>query len=360
MSHPQPIEKRLCDEPAAQASPAAALLRRLPPLPPASPAALLRVEARLPSAAPSRWPLRAPWLLVPAAAALFLVPALHRRPPPPRPPLALALAPPALRPAPAPARGPARAPAPYPLRIPALPAALRAEAMLLLPASALVHAAQVAAFSGATLLGWQGEGAALVVPPPEATRPSHGSLVRTRPAGVSAPAAPAAEPPLAETRLQTESRVLGAALRALRQEHDAAAALRLLDDHRGQFPDGALVPEATAARVDALLVLGRRAEALALLRGMSLMGLSRAAELRVLRGELLLEAGHPAEALADFSTVLGADTLQDAVVERALYGRASGRAKSGDSAGARRDLEAYLARFPAGRFADAARESLGK
>src|SRR5207248_3097537 len=104
--------------------------------------------------------------------------------------------------------------------------------------------------------------------------------------------------PERESDLAIETRLLGSAVRALRQDHDAAAALAILDEHRARFPQGTLRPEAELARIDALLSLGRRAEALGLLDRALSPGLGRTRELHVLRGELRAEAGRLGEAEA--------------------------------------------------------------
>lgn len=157
--------------------------------------------------------------------------------------------------------------------------------------------------------------------------------------------------------LAEESRLLGAALHQLRQERDAAAALRTLDQYQGRFPSGSLLEEAQAARVDALLQLERRTEALAVLDGARFQRLPRGGELLLLRGELRAAAGRCREADGDFLAALdGRPTAP--VSERALYGRASCRARLGDGEGARQLLQQVLARFPTGRYAEPARRAL--
>ena len=146
-----------------------------------------------------------------------------------------------------------------------------------------------------------------------------------------------------------ESELLQRALEKLRREHDGAGALRLLDEHRARFPGGVLALEAAVARVDALLLLGRRGEALEQLARLPLARVGRRAELQLLRGELYAERDCQ-KALADFDAVL-AGAAPAALAERALYGRATCRLRSGDDQGARRDLQSYVARFPNGRFA---------
>jgi hypothetical protein len=167
------------------------------------------------------------------------------------------------------------------------------------------------------------------------------------------PAEPAVDPVVAESRL------LADALSQLRQRREPARALRTLDDYERRFPKGTLMPEASAARIDALLALGRRGEALERLDALAKIdSLPRAAELRVLRGELRAGRGALPGAVSDFGAVLGMAGAPDAVLERALYGRGSSRARLGDAAGARADLQDYLRRFPQGRFAGPAGRAL--
>jgi tetratricopeptide (TPR) repeat protein len=165
-------------------------------------------------------------------------------------------------------------------------------------------------------------------------------------------AAPAEDPVVAESRL------LAGALQDLRQRHDAQAALGALDEYEKRFPSGALAPEAAAARIDALLALGRRAQALSRLEALPLERLPRGAELRALRGELRAGRGELGAALDDFTAVLATPGAPSSVVERALYGRGSCRSRLGDVAGARADLNEVLRRFSNGPFAEAARRAL--
>ena len=169
---------------------------------------------------------------------------------------------------------------------------------------------------------------------------------------------PAARPPTpaAPSALAVETAMLGEALARLRQEHDAKGVLAALDGYDARFPNGTLHHEAEIARVDALLLLGRDADALAVLRPLALQPRGRDLELRVIRGELAAGATCQA-AVDDFDRVLAAAAPR-ALAERALHGRAACRARLGDGAAARRDLEEYLRRFPDGRFAAEARRSL--
>jgi len=186
---------------------------------------------------------------------------------------------------------------------------------------------------------------AAAVPEARRARPAHAARAHEAPA-------PSEDPVVAESRL------LAGALQELRQRRDPQAALRALDEYERRFPAGALAPEAAAARVDALLALGRRGQALERLEGLPLDRLPRGAELRALRGELRSGRGELGAALDDFSVVLGMKGAPASVVERALYGRGSCRSRLGDVAGARADLDELLRRFPGSKFAEPARRAL--
>ncbi|MBI5546237.1 MAG: tetratricopeptide repeat protein, partial [Deltaproteobacteria bacterium] len=161
-----------------------------------------------------------------------------------------------------------------------------------------------------------------------------------------------------ESALAVESRLLARAVEQLRKERDAAGALRTLEEYSERFPQGTLANEARFARVEALLGQGNRAQALEMLEHAQLEGLPRTTELRLLKAELLAEAGRCREAVPIFDALL-APQQDGALEERALFGRAGCRADLGEVAGSRLDLLRYLERFPSGRFADAARTALG-
>jgi hypothetical protein len=196
-------------------------------------------------------------------------------------------------------------------------------------------------------------------------RPSRVVAVRETP-GVRSPEPtspllelePALAPPQGPSPLARESRLLASAIAKLRQDHDPAHALAILDQHSAEFGLGVLAPESTATRIEALLALGRNAQALALLDGQSLSAKGVGREMLVARAELRADKGRCSVALRDFDQLLAAWTEPDSVVERALYGRAVCRGKSGDWDGARLDFERYTSEFPHGRFAKQARAAM--
>jgi hypothetical protein len=83
--------------------------------------------------------------------------------------------------------------------------------------------------------------------------PAAGQLVRT-------PGAGAAETP-EEPPLSAELKSMDAVRRSL-TAHDPATALDLLAEHERDFPAPRLAPEATVLRVEALLALGKKSEAI--------------------------------------------------------------------------------------------------
>lgn len=168
----------------------------------------------------------------------------------------------------------------------------------------------------------------------------------------------AAEPAAADG-LAAESALVRRAVEKLRADRDAAAALGILDDFDARFPNGVLANEARFARIDALLALGKRAEALEVLEKAQLGELPRHGELRVLRGELLAEAGRCREAVEVFTRELDSG-LTGPLEERSLHGRAICRGILGDRAGSRADSLLYLERHPQGRFAGEVRKALGE
>ena len=157
--------------------------------------------------------------------------------------------------------------------------------------------------------------------------------------------------------IESDARLLAQALRKLRQEHDARGALDLLDRYSQRFLAGRLAPEAALGRVEALMTLGRRQEALGLIEATPALPLGR--ETTLLRGELRASAGRCREAVGDFGAVLSA-IPRDALDDRALFGRAFCRARNGDRVGARAEMLQYLSTFPQGRFAVEARRALAE
>ncbi|HET6281329.1 MAG TPA: hypothetical protein VFH73_10190 [Polyangia bacterium] len=163
-------------------------------------------------------------------------------------------------------------------------------------------------------------------------------------------------PPLAAPRASSgsppdgELALIATALRRLRTDDDPRGALATLDEHGARFPAGSLKREATLARVETLLALDRRGDALRVLDGEAIGDLPRARAVRATRGELRAELGRCADALKDFDGLLSSNH-RDEYAERALYGRAACRARGGDAARVRADLTLYQTLYPHGRFA---------
>jgi hypothetical protein len=196
-------------------------------------------------------------------------------------------------------------------------------------------------------------------PAPRPRRRAPTEQAAAEPAPPSAALPPPAAEPAPPSALAAESQLLELALRKLRSEHDPQGALALLDQHRARFAaTGALGPEARLARIEALVQMRRHREALALLEPLALAPSGGERELLATRAELRSAAGRCADAIADFDTLLAGGGAADPISERALFGRAACRALRADDAGARADLESYLARFPEGRFAAPARAAL--
>jgi len=164
--------------------------------------------------------------------------------------------------------------------------------------------------------------------------------------------------PADSSGLAAEALALERALVKLRREHDAQGALAVLDESRALFAKGTLALEAQTARVDALLALGRRAEALAILERLPLAQIGRGGELQLMRAELRA-ADDCGRALTDFDALV-TRALAAPLMERVLYGRAACELQVGDRAHAEQDLNQYLARFPQGRFAARVRGQLAK
>ena len=194
---------------------------------------------------------------------------------------------------------------------------------------------------------------------PATSRPAPVRLARRdsmpplRPGPPPAPEAPVT--PAMPSPIAVEQALLGDILKLLRTEHNPKAALALLDEHAKRFPETVLAPEAWMFRAEALLGMGRKAEALSVLDGLPLASMPSRNERLALRGELRSAAGRWQEAREDFEGPLsalksGIDARSREVVERALWGRASARSHLGDEAGARADLVLYLREFPSGRF----------
>lgn len=158
--------------------------------------------------------------------------------------------------------------------------------------------------------------------------------------------------------LALEANALERVLVKLRRERDAQGALRLLDESQALFVRGSLSLEAEVARLDALLMLGRRDEALQILDHLPFAQVGRGGELRLVRAELRAR-NDCGRALTDFDVLVG-QPLALPLLERAIYGRAACELQVGDQHQALADLNRYLTRFPRGRFVDLVQTRLSR
>jgi len=188
----------------------------------------------------------------------------------------------------------------------------------------------------------------IIDPPPPLSPPSSPATSSAATTTSPDPGGPVSAPARKDGVVR-EAQLLGQALSALRRDHDANRAIALLDDYDRSFGRGVLALEATSARAQALLQLGDNARALGLLDRLPLWQQGYTGELRVIRGELRSLAGRCQEALLDFDPVLRASAghARDEIA-RALFGRATCRARTGDLAGAEEDRQRYLKEFPQG------------
>lgn len=147
-----------------------------------------------------------------------------------------------------------------------------------------------------------------------------------------------------------EATLLREALSVLRHDHDAGRSLALLDDYDRRFGRGALALEAASTRAQALLALGDQKAALQVLDHLPPATDGQLGSLRVTRGELRSLAGRCRDALLDFDAVCSAQAGAHSPdeVARALFGRASCRARLGDAVGAEKDRQRYLQEYPRG------------
>jgi hypothetical protein len=173
----------------------------------------------------------------------------------------------------------------------------------------------------------------------------------------STAAATTAEPVQRTSTLGAEARLLRRAIESLHHDKDPRGALAILDEHRATYPSGRLRANADLLRIEALLAIGRRGEALALLESLPLDDGPRADDLLVVRGELRADADCRG-AIRDFDEAL-ARALPDELAERALRGSAVCRLRTKDGA-ADAALRAYVLRFPDNPFAIRARALLDR
>lgn len=147
-----------------------------------------------------------------------------------------------------------------------------------------------------------------------------------------------------------------------RLERDAlgkpAQALATLERYLERFPNGSLNGEARFSRLELLVRLGRAQEALAASRAFlsSSFGVERAAEVHLLRGNLLLREKQSAAASVEYRAALSAPGR---VGDDAAYQLAVALEQSADRQRARAAYERYLER-PGARHVAAAKARLAE
>jgi hypothetical protein len=119
-----------------------------------------------------------------------------------------------------------------------------------------------------------------------------------------------------EEPIVEESRAFAEVIESWRRQRDAGRSLVLLEAYERSYPTGHMRLEARLLRAEIYLAEGHRDAALSVLDSMSLAGLPRARELKTVRGELRVEAGHCREARADLGNVLEV-SMTDALARRA-------------------------------------------
>jgi hypothetical protein len=193
---------------------------------------------------------------------------------------------------------------------------------------------------------------------PRLDQPQHAQRLARHAGGAVVEPAPEPKLPVRTEGIAEEAVLLRQALAAIRQSRDPQRALTLLDDYDTRFPRGTLAREASAARAQALLLSGDKSAALAILDRLPLEQDHHTGELRVIRGELRSLFGRCTEALLDFEAVLRRTAgMRPEDGARALDGRASCRARTGDLSGAEQDRRRYLNDYPQGPAADRLRSS---
>ncbi len=143
---------------------------------------------------------------------------------------------------------------------------------------------------------------------------------------------------------------------AQKEHGELASAIATLGSYRRAHPHGSFIGEASLSQLDAELRLGRKAEALDLLRELVTdPSLPRWDELRLLRAVWASPAALGAAPLPVFDD----SAAVPALAERALYGRAVCLQAVGRLDESRRAFEAVLERYPTGQLSTEARRALG-
>ncbi len=206
------------------------------------------------------------------------------------------------------------------------------------------------------------EGAPAAIPPhptaasPEAKLSLYQSALKMAREGSPQNAAALIEQALAQHEGPRDLELYELAILRARRLHDRPGALQAFEEYRQSFPAGALRQEVDLSIIDSQVALGRADTAL----GESAEFLSRYPhserldDVRILRGNLLRERGDCVRAVDEYRNVRQGPALDDA-----LFFTATCHGQLGDQAAATTQLHEYLARFPEGHHAGAARSALG-
>ncbi len=162
-----------------------------------------------------------------------------------------------------------------------------------------------------------------------------------------APAESTVSPAQQPSALSEESRLLGEALRTLRQEKKPHEALQQLARLKAQFPDGTLANEVALAQAETLELLGRTEDALAALDSDA----TKSPRSELIRAQLLTKLQRYDEAIATLSKL-------NSLTSEALWTRALCYERLHRRSEFRQDLKDYLKRFPQGSHAEQARQAL--
>ncbi len=193
---------------------------------------------------------------------------------------------------------------------------------------------------------------------------------KSEPSRPSAPAIPETAAPViskapprrlanAAPRMIGEYQLLSSAQKAARIEKNPSEALNLVEKYFKEFDNGQLRPEAVLLQLEALLTLGRTAEALNIAQSLDLRNAPSELPLRMIRAELRIQRKQCVQAQEDLQEVIARASSPD-LLSRGLYGRGVCRSLAGDLDGARADLGRVADDYPTSAVAAQAVRALNE